>query len=247
MGTFTMEQREAMGLVGTLPAHVAIIMDGNGRWAQQRNLPRTLGHRAGMERLRGIIRLSSDLQIHALSMYAFSTENWKRPEEEVGALFALLLEYFSREIDELHQNAVKIRILGDTTLLPTAVQETVHKAVQKTAENDGLRLNIALNYGSQNELLRAMRSLASDAATDTIKSEEIDAALLESRLDTAGLPPVDYLIRTGGEKRLSNFLLYQAAYAELSFIEDYWPDFSGERYLEMLRVYLKRARRYGSL
>lgn len=247
MGTFTMEQREAMGLVGTLPAHVAIIMDGNGRWAQQRNLPRTLGHRAGMERLRGIIRLSSDLQIHALSMYAFSTENWKRPEEEVGALFALLLEYFSREIDELHQNAVKIRILGDTTLLPSAVQETVHKAVQKTAENDGLRLNIALNYGSQNELLRAMRSLASDAATDTIKSEEIDAALLESRLDTAGLPPVDYLIRTGGEKRLSNFLLYQAAYAELSFIEDYWPDFSGERYLEMLRVYLKRARRYGSL
>lgn len=247
MGTFTMEQREAMGLIGTLPAHVAIIMDGNGRWAQQRNLPRTLGHRAGMERLRGIIRLSSDLQIRALSMYAFSTENWKRPEEEVGALFGLLLEYFSREIDELHQNSVRIRILGDTTRLPSAVQETVHKAMQKTAGNDGLRLNIALNYGSQDELLRAMRFLAADAAAGTIKAEEIDVPLLESKLDTAGLPPVDYLIRTGGEKRLSNFLLYQAAYAELSFIEDYWPDFSDERYLEMLRAYLKRTRRYGGL
>ncbi len=247
MAAYTVEQRAALGLSGNLPAHVAIIMDGNGRWAQQRGLPRVMGHRSGMDRLRGIITQTSDLGITALSLYAFSTENWKRPAEEIGALCSLLVEYFKKEIDALHKNRVCIRALGELNPFPEAVRNAVMTAMEKTKNNVGLKLNIALNYGGQDELLRACRSLASSAATGEITSQEIDAALLEQKLDTHGLPPVDLLIRTGGDQRISNFLLYQAAYAELMFEKAYWPDFSDERYLNALREYSSRARRFGGL
>ncbi len=247
MGKFTPEQIKSMGLTGELPAHVAIILDGNGRWAQQRGLPRALGHRAGMERLRGIIRTTSDLSIQALSLFAFSTENWKRPKDEVNFLFGLLIEYFTKEIDELHQNAVRIRILGDRTPFSKEVLEAIENATRKTANNEGLRLNIAINYGGRDELLRAMRSIAADVEAGKLCTSDVDAAHFENRLDTAGLPPVDLMIRTSGEQRISNFLLYQAAYAELAFPEEYWPAYTDERYIQTLRDYMKRSRRYGGL
>lgn len=237
---------EQLGLNEDIPKHVGIIMDGNGRWAQQRGLPRSMGHKAGVERLRGIIRLSSDLGIEALSLYAFSTENWKRPDSEKSVLFALLVEYFSREIAELHENGVCIRVLGDIAAFPAAVREAVLAAEQKTAHNTGLKLNIALNYGSRAELLRAAQSMVNDALDGKIP-REISSAQLESRLYTSGLPMLDLVIRTSGEQRLSNFMMYQAAYAELLFVEDYWPDYSDERYLDGLRSYQKRSRRFGGL
>ncbi len=247
MGKYTAEQRAAMGLPGEMPKHVAIIMDGNGRWAQQRGLPRALGHRAGMERLNGIIRLTSDLSIEALSLFAFSTENWKRPQDEISILFGLLLEYFSREIDELHQNDVRIRILGERSPFPAEVREVIENAMQKTAKNNGLRLNIALNYGGRDEFVRVARAIAADVQNGVIHASDVNAELVESKLDTTGLPPVDFMIRTSGEQRTSNFLLYQAAYAELLFAAEYWPAFSNDRYMDALREYQKRSRRYGGL
>ena len=236
-----------MGLTASLPKHVAIIMDGNGRWAKHRNLPRALGHRAGMDRLRGLITVSSDLGISALSLYAFSTENWRRPQEEVGALFALLVEYFQKEIDELHANNVCIRALGDIRKFPPNVFGAVKKAIERTKANTGLKLNIALNYGGHDELLRAFQTLAADVVYEHRAIASITEKSIEDALDTVGLPPVDFLIRTGGEQRLSNFLLYQSAYAELLFIPDYFPDFSDERYIETLREFQRRERRYGGL
>ena len=244
---YTAQELQALGLAQNLPAHVAIIMDGNGRWAQQRGLPRVAGHRAGMDRLRGIITMSSDLGMTALSLYAFSTENWKRPADEIGALCTLLVEYFKKEIDALHKNRVCIRALGELAPFPEAVRNAVTEAMRKTRDNTGLKLNIALNYGAQDELLRACKSLAKDVAQGELRPEDIEPGLLENALDTKGLPPVDLLVRTGGDQRLSNFLLYQAAYAELMFVGEYWPDFSDERYLNTLREFSHRTRRFGGL
>lgn len=247
MAKYTAAEIENMGLSGGLPRHVAIIMDGNGRWAKQRGLPRALGHRAGTDRLRGLIKISSDLGIEALSLYAFSTENWRRPQEEIGALFALLVEYFEKEIDELHANAVQIRALGDLSKFPNNVANAVRAAMLRTRENTGLRLNIALNYGGRDDLRRAFSKLLTKAEAGELAPVDITEETIESALDTAGLPPVDFLIRTGGEERLSNFLLFQAAYAELLFVPDYFPDFSDERYVETLRIFQSRSRRYGGL
>jgi undecaprenyl diphosphate synthase len=239
MRTYTDEQLQSLGLsAAALPKHVAIIMDGNGRWAKSRRLPRSAGHRAGTDRLRDIIRLSSDLGIEALTLYAFSTENWKRPEDEVGTLMALLVEYFTNEIDELDQNRVQIRIIGDTTRLPTRAKNAVDRAMARTSGNDGLKLSIALNYGSRAEILRA----ANEQGLCEIPQE-----LFESFLYTKGLPEVDLVIRTSGEQRISNFLLYQISYAEFLFPKEYWPDFSDECYLDALRDFSGRARRYGGL
>ena len=234
-------------LEGRLPKHVGIIMDGNGRWATRRGMPRALGHRAGTERLRGIIRLSSDLGIQALSLYAFSTENWKRPKNEVDALFGLFMEYFTNEVEALHANRVRIRMLGDMEALPGNVRAAVRAAEKKTAKNDGLRLNVALNYGARAEAVRAVRTIAQEAAMGALIPESIDEAALMAHLDTGGLPELDLLIRTGGEQRLSNFLLLQAAYAELVFVDALWPDFSDALYLSTLRDYAQRNRRFGGL
>lgn len=236
-----------MGLTPELPKHVGIIMDGNGRWAKQRLLPRSMGHRAAMDKLKSTIRISSDLSIEALSLYAFSTENWSRPREEVSALFDLLVEYFTREINELHENGVCIRILGETEAFPSAVREAVRRATEKTRLNEGLKLNIALNYGSRAELVRAARLLSQKAASSEILPQEIDESLLFDCLYTKGLPQLDFVIRTGGEMRLSNFMLLQAAYAELYFTDTYWPDFSEKKYIEALREFQRRDRRYGTV
>lgn len=229
----------------TLPRHVAIIMDGNGRWAKRHKIQIALGHRKGVEALRGIIRESSDLGIEALSLYAFSTENWKRDPQEVEALMALLLEFFSSEIDELNEKNVRIRILGDKDGLPPRQRAAVTQAEVRTADNTGLQLNIALNYGGRAELARAARELATLALQGKIKPEDIDEKCLADHLYTQGLPDVDLLIRTSGEMRLSNFLLYQCAYAEFEFPTVLWPDFDVNAYHQALNAFAQRDRRFG--
>ncbi len=228
-----------------LPRHVAIIMDGNGRWARQHKLQIALGHRQGVEALRAIIRESSDLGIEALSLYAFSTENWRRSPQEVEALMGLLLEYFTREIDELDANRVCIRILGDKDGMPEKQRAALLNAEERTRLNTGLKLNIAVNYGGRAELVRAARILAEKAARGEIRPEDIDEQALAGALYTHGLPDVDLLIRTSGEMRLSNFLLYQCAYAEFEFPRVLWPDFDLKAYHEALDAFAARDRRFG--
>ena len=227
-----------------LPRHVAIIMDGNGRWAQKRGMPRSFGHKAGVEALREIIRHSDHLGIEALTIYAFSTENWKRSAEEVGALMGLLLEYFTKELDELHREHVRIRIIGDIDDMPKGLekqQAALRNAMERTKENTGLKLNIALNYGGRQEIVHA-------AVKDgEIEPDSIDMELFESELYTADLPEVDFMIRTSGEIRLSNFLLYQLAYAEFYQTDVLWPDFDRQAYDEALLAYTKRNRRFGGV
>lgn len=251
MAIFGKDDREHIRLDREkLPRHVAIIMDGNGRWAQRRGMPRTFGHKAGVEALREIIRHSDDLGIEALTIYAFSSENWKRSAEEVGALMGLLLEYFTKELDELHRENVRIRILGDIDGMPKGLerqQSALHAAIDRTQGNTGLNLNIALNYGGQQEIVRAARQLARRAASGEIAPEEIDQAMFAGELYTAGLPEVDFLIRTSGEMRLSNFLLYQCAYAEFYQTDVLWPDFDRDAYDEALLAYQRRNRRFGGV
>ena len=229
----------------TLPRHVAIIMDGNGRWAKQHKIKVALGHRRGVEALRAIIRESSDLGIEALSLYAFSTENWRRDPQEVEALMGLLLEFFTSEIDELDEKNVCIRILGDKDGMPPRQREALVNAEKRTGKNTGLKLNIAINYGGRAELARAARSLAEKAVKGEIRPEDINEDALAAELYTAGLPDVDLLIRTSGEMRLSNFLLYQCAYAEFLFPEVLWPDFDLDDYHRALDAFAQRDRRFG--
>ena len=230
-----------------LPRHVAIIMDGNGRWATNRGLGRSAGHAAGTEALRDIIRASDDWGIEVLSLYAFSTENWARSKEEVGALMGLLLKYFASEIDELDEKNVRILILGDVDGLPEAQRKAVISAMERTHDNTGLQLNIALNYGGHAELTRAMRRLGEKIARGEMKPADIDEAAVEAELYTAGQPNVDLLIRTSGEKRLSNFMPWQLAYAEMVFDPVLWPDFDRAQYLKDLRQYAARDRRFGGV
>ena len=246
MARYSEVEIRAFGLLKeALPKHVAVIMDGNGRWAKARRLPRSAGHRAGVDRLRGIIRMSSDLGITSLTLYAFSTENWKRPSDEVGILMALLIEYFTKEIDELFENNVRIRIIGAYEQFAPTVRNVIERAMKRTQENTGLNLNIALNYGSRAEIVRAA-NLAMQQAIAEGKSE-ISPEMLEQNLYTAGQPEVDLVIRTSGEQRISNVLLYQISYAEFLFPEEYWPDFSDEAYLSALKMYQSRSRRFGGL
>ena len=230
-----------------LPAHVAIIMDGNGRWAEKRGLPRSAGHAAGTEALRDIIRASDDWGIQALSLYAFSTENWARSKDEVNALMGLLLKYFNSEIDELDEKNVCIRILGDVDGLPEPQRDAVSRAMERTKDNTGLKLNIALNYGGHAELIRAAQALAAKVAAGEMKPEEITNEAFEAELYTAGLPSVDLLIRTSGEVRTSNFLPWQTAYAEMIFDPVLWPDYDRAHYLKNLREYAARDRRFGGV
>ncbi|MBQ7581612.1 MAG: isoprenyl transferase [Lachnospiraceae bacterium] len=227
-----------------LPSHVAIIMDGNGRWAQAKGMPRSFGHRAGVNRLREIIRFSSDASIKVLTLYAFSTENWSRPKDEVSTLMGLLVEYFRSEIAELHENHVRIRTIGDIGSMPPQVAAAIREAEEKTRNNNGLILNIALNYGGRAELLMALKELASLPPERIASLSERD---ISDHLYTAGLPDPDLIIRTAGEKRLSNFLLYQCAYSEFYFTDAFWPDFTKERYVDALRAFQARNRRFGGL
>lgn len=230
---------------GFLPHHVGIIMDGNGRWAKKNKLKIAMGHRKGVEVLRAIIRETSDLGIEALSIYAFSTENWSRSPQEVNALMDILLEFFTSEIDELHRKNVRIRILGNKGGLPKPQREAVSDAEDLTYSNTGLKLNIALNYGTREELLKAVRDIAHRVHKNSLSADDITLQTLTDSLYTSGLPDVDLLIRTGGEMRLSNFMLYQCAYAELIFLPVLWPDFTLEQYHDALLVFQSRDRRYG--
>lgn len=231
--------------IDKLPRHVAIIMDGNGRWAKQHAVSIALGHRQGVEALRDIIRFSNDSGIEVLSIYAFSTENWNRPRPEVTALMRLIEEFFAKEIDELHQKQVCIRILGDKSALPEGALQAVVSAEQRTAKNKGLMLNIAINYGARDEILQVCRTLAALVGQGDMQAQDISPDLFEKHLYTAGLPDVDLLIRTSGEQRLSNFLLYQCAYAEMTFPKVLWPDFSLDDYKLALSDFSGRDRRFG--
>ena len=226
-----------------LPCHVAVIMDGNGRWAKRRGLPRSAGHRAGTERVRTIIRMSSDIGIRYLTLFAFSTENWKRPAGEVNTLMKLLLEYLRQELEELHEKNVRINTLGDLTKLPKDVLNEIDRAKQTTADNTGLTVNMAINYGSRQEIVTAVKK----AAADGKEPADIDEDYISSVLETAGQPDPDLMIRTSGETRISNFLLYQLAYAELYFTDTLWPDFDEAEYAKALNVFAVRNRRFGGI
>ena len=228
-----------------LPRHVAIIMDGNGRWAKARGLPRALGHRAGVEAMRAIIRESGELGIEVLSLYAFSTENWKRSNEEVGVLMGLILEFCKAEIDNLFRNNVRVRILGDLAHMPAPQRAALEEAVRRTASRTGLQLNFAINYGGRDELCRAVRALAAQAASGVLAPDAIDEDALRQALDTRGQPDVDLVIRTSGELRLSNFLPFQTAYAEFQFPTVLWPDFDVAAFHAALDDYARRDRRFG--
>ncbi len=228
-----------------LPRHVAIIMDGNGRWAKKHKLNVAMGHRRGVETLREIIRHTDDLKIGSLSVYAFSTENWNRSKEEVGALMQLILDFFKSEIDELDEKNVRILILGEKSVFPEKQRQVLVEAEERTADNTGLILNICLNYGGRAELVRAAKALAEDVQAGRLCLENIDEKAISDRLYTAGQPDVDLMIRTSGEMRLSNFLLYQCAYAEFLFPRVLWPDFSVQDYDEALLAYGGRERRFG--
>jgi len=233
--------------LGALPVHVAIIMDGNGRWAKKRLLPRVAGHRAGMYKVKDIIRMSSDIGIRYLTLYAFSTENWKRPKDEVGALMGLLIEFLTRELAELHEKNVVFRTIGDISRLPDEVVAVLENAKETTKNNTGMTLNIALNYGSRIEIAEAVKVIAQEAVDGTLRVDEISEQTVADHLYTAGQPDPDFMIRTSGEERLSNYLLYQLAYAEFYFTNTFWPDFDEAEYEKALVEFQSRQRRYGGL
>ncbi|MDD3289955.1 MAG: isoprenyl transferase [Eubacteriales bacterium] len=230
-----------------IPRHVAIVMDGNGRWAKMRGLPRLQGHNAGMMALKEIVKRSSVLGITHLTVYAFSTENWKRPEEEVFGIFKLLVLYVQKEIRELNDNNVRVNIWGDWSILPSDAQNAIRKAMRTTQNNTGLCFNIALNYGGRAEILKAVRSICSEIQSGAFSIDSIDESMLSSRMYTNGVPDPDLIIRTGGEYRLSNFMIWQAAYSEFVVTDVLWPDFSPDEYEKAILEYQSRDRRYGGL
>ncbi len=221
----------------TTARHIAIIMDGNGRWAKKRLLPRVAGHKAGVDTVRTIVRAARDMGLEALTLYAFSSENWKRPEDEVSDLMGLMKRFIASDIDEFVANDVRLKILGDLSRFAPDVRAMVEDAIARTAHNSGVMLAVALNYGSQDEIVRAAKAAAQEG--------EITAEAIEAHLDSADMPPLDMIIRTSGEQRLSNFMLWQAAYAEFWFTDVLWPDFTPAHLAEALADFDSRERRYG--
>lgn len=230
-----------------LPHHVAIIMDGNGRWATARGLDRIEGHRAGREAIRRTVRAARELGLRVLTLYAFSTENWRRPREEVEALCALYEQVLREETPELAQQGVRIRVIGDRSGFPESLQDAIRYAEEATRQNSALVVVGALNYGGRSEIVRAVRRIGKAIAAGALRPEEVDAAVLARNLETHPLPDPDLVIRTGGEQRLSNFLIWQCAYTELYFTPVLWPEFGKEDLVEALRDYQRRVRRYGGL
>ncbi|MFA5536179.1 MAG: isoprenyl transferase [Bacillota bacterium] len=230
-----------------LPNHIAIIMDGNGRWAEKRGLPRTFGHRQGVEALRDIVKACVELEVKILTVYAFSTENWKRPKQEIDVLMNLLIEYMQSEIKELNKQGVKINPIGDIASLPPTVVNEIEKAVLMTKNNDKLTFNLALNYGGRAEMVRAFKNIAGLLQSGELRKEDISEFLLEKHLFTSGQPDPDLLIRPSGEYRLSNFLLWQTAYSEFWVTDVLWPDFKKKDLVEAIQDYQIRNRRFGGL
>jgi undecaprenyl diphosphate synthase len=233
----TESQERITAGTGKMPRHVAIIMDGNGRWAKKRMLPRAMGHKRGVETVRNIVRAAGELGLETLSLYAFSSENWKRPEEEISDLMSLMRDFIKSDLDEFASNDVRLKIIGDYKALAPDIVEMLDESIARTSKNSRTTLAVALNYGAQDEIVRAARAAAAQG--------EINASAIEANLDTAGLPPLDLLIRTSGEQRLSNFMLWQAAYAEFWFTETLWPDFSKDELAAALNEFARRERRYG--
>ncbi|KPU28183.1 UDP pyrophosphate synthase [Caloranaerobacter sp. TR13] len=230
-----------------LPRHIAIIMDGNGRWAKKRFLPRTAGHREGVERVKEIVKACGNLGIKYLTLYTFSTENWARPKDEVDTLMKLLVEYLRKELDTLHKNNVRIKVLGNIDELPNLPKKEIIKAIEKTKNNEKLILNIALNYGSRDEIIQAVRNIIFDVKHNKISVEEINKENFKKYLYTSNQPDPDLLIRTSGEQRVSNFLLYQIAYSEFYFTNTLWPDFKEEHLYKAILEYQNRERRFGKI
>ncbi len=230
-----------------LPEHLAVIMDGNGRWAQRRHLPRIAGHRTGVKTAREIIETCARLKLPCLTLYAFSLENWRRPQTEVDFLMRLLREYLKRELPSIHKNNIRLLIIGRSEQLPEAVRKDIQSAMSVTAKNTGMKLVVALNYGGRAELVDAFNTILQQVRSNGMAAFEADEQTISEHLYTAGLPDPDLLIRTSGEMRVSNFLLWQIAYAEIYVTETLWPDFSRARLLEALVDFQKRERRYGGL
>ncbi len=230
-----------------IPQHIAIIMDGNGRWAKARGKIRTQGHKVGAETLKTIVRAADTLGIKAITAYAFSTENWKRPVTEVHFIMELLSRYLTSEIEEFKENNVQVRFMGSRQGLPEVVNNKMDHAIEETKNDTGIILNLAINYGGQAEILHAVRSIAQQVADGSLKIEDIDASVFENNLYSQGLPSPDLLIRTGGDLRVSNFLLWQIAYSEIWTTQVFWPDFTPDMLVEAIKVYQKRERRFGGL
>ncbi len=228
-----------------IPAHVAIIMDGNGRWAQQKKRPRLYGHKVGVESVQEVVECAGELGVKVLTLYAFSSENWKRPGVEVNGLMGLLKSYLLSEISKMLKNRIRLVTIGDTEKLPQDVREVLEKTIAETADNDGLTLNLALSYGGRLEIVRAVREIAAEVLADDLSLDEINESLISNHLFTAALPEPDLLIRTGGEARLSNFLLWQASYAEIYFTDTMWPEFRRQSFLQAIAEYQRRERRFG--
>ena len=230
-----------------LPTHVAIIMDGNGRWATQQKLPRIAGHRQGAKTLKELLRCCKDWGIEILTAYAFSTENWRRPTEEVDFLMLLFEKMLRRELGEMHREGVRINFIGDLTELPKSLQNGMQRSMLETSNNNDVQFNVAVNYGSRKEIISACRQVAELVEKGEIKPENIDEDLITTNLYTANTPAPDLLIRTSGEKRLSNFLLWQMAYTEMYFTDFLWPDFDREAFKEAILSYQNRERRFGKV
>lgn len=228
-----------------IPTHVAIVMDGNGRWAKQRKKPRLYGHKIGADSVREIVETSREIGIKYLTLYAFSSENWNRPRQEVSGLMNILKSYLVSELGRMEKNEIRLNCIGDISTLPKAVQETLLNSIRRTAENDKLVLNLALSYGARDEMCHAIAMIAAACKNGDLQPDQIDHQCISDHLYTAGQADPDLLIRTGGEQRLSNFLLWQASYAEIYFTETMWPDFRTDAYLQALLDFQQRERRFG--
>lgn len=230
-----------------LPKHVAIIMDGNGRWAKKRNLPRTQGHIEGVKRIEEIVRVAREMGIKVLTIYAFSTENWNRPEDEVSMLMQTLIAALEKKVQDLNKAAVKLRFIGKKEGVPNIVLKAMDQAAELTRNNTGMILNVAFNYGSRYEILEAVKRIAADVKEGKISVSRIDEQIFSEALYTQGLPDPDLLIRTSGEQRISNFLLWQLSYAELYFTDKYWPEFNEDEFHKAIEDFKGRERRYGNI
>lgn len=230
-----------------VPNHIAIIMDGNGRWAKSRFMPRTYGHKVGVETIRKVVKECSRLGVRYLTLYAFSTENWKRPKDEVSALMGLLVKYLRNELEELHKNNVKILTIGDISKLPQACIEELDHAKEKTKDNRGLVMSLALNYGGRNDLINAVKNISQEVVDGKISVDDIGDDLISSHLSTKESPDPDLVVRTSGEQRLSNFLLWELAYSEFYFADIHWPDFDEKELQKAIFAYQSRDRRFGGI
>lgn len=230
-----------------VPAHVAIIMDGNGRWAKERGLPRVMGHRRGVETVRETVRIAAETGIQVLTLFAFSSENWSRPESEINDLLGLMKLFIRKDLAELKKANMRIKIIGNRDGLQIDILSQLTEAEKATASNTGMLLCIAFNYGARDEITRAVKKLAADVERGLLSAASITSEMIEANLDTADIPDPDLIIRTSGEERLSNFLLWQAAYAEFVFMPEFWPDFGQQQFLEALNEYARRERRFGGL